>query len=76
MYTGQIDRLTEKGIQMKDGEHIDADFIISATGLTLQHNYPFSTIKVWKALGTIHMLGDKMNCTVQGDSGGLGVRLG
>ena len=50
MYTGQIDRLTEKGIQMKDGEHIDADFIISATGLTLQHNYPFSTIKVGKAL--------------------------
>ena len=30
----------------KSGEHIDADFIISATGLTLQHNYPFSTIKV------------------------------
>ena len=57
MYTGQIDRLTEKGIQMKDGEHIDADFIISATGLTLQHNYPFSTIKVWKALGTTHILG-------------------
>ena len=31
---------------MKGGEHIEADFIISATGFTLQHNYPFSTIKV------------------------------
>ena len=30
----------------KSGEHIDADFIISATGLTMQHNFPFSTIKV------------------------------
>jgi len=31
---------------MKDGVHVDADFIVAATGLTLQHNSPFSTIKV------------------------------
>ena len=31
---------------MKDGKHVEADFIIAATGLTLQHNSPFSTIKV------------------------------
>ena len=31
---------------MKDGTHVDADFIISATGLTLGQNLPFSTIKV------------------------------
>lgn len=43
--TGQIDHITEKGIRMEGGEHVDADFIISATGFTLQQNYPFSTIK-------------------------------
>ena len=30
----------------KSGEHVAADFIISATGLTMQHNFPFSTVKV------------------------------
>ena len=44
--TGHIDTFTEKGIKMKDGSHIDADVIISATGLTMQQNFPFSTIKV------------------------------
>jgi len=44
--TGQIDHLTEHGIQMKNGEHVDADFIISATGMNVQHNFPFSTIQV------------------------------
>ena len=46
MVTGHIDHLTEKGIQMKSGEHVEADLIISATGLTMQPNFPFSTIKV------------------------------
>jgi monooxygenase len=44
--TGHIETFTEKGIKMKSGEHIDADMIISATGLTMQQNFPFSTIKV------------------------------
>ena len=44
--TGNIDHFTDNGIQMKDGKHVEADFIIAATGLTLQHNSPFSTIKV------------------------------
>eukprot|EP00090_Calanus_glacialis_P002362 TRINITY_DN11755_c0_g1_i1.p1 TRINITY_DN11755_c0_g1~~TRINITY_DN11755_c0_g1_i1.p1 ORF type:complete len:497 (-),score=148.91 TRINITY_DN11755_c0_g1_i1:98-1588(-) len=44
--TGHIQTFTEKGIKMKSGEHIDADMIISATGLTMQQNFPFSTIKV------------------------------
>ena len=44
--TDHIDHLTENGIQMKNGKHVDADFIISATGLTLQTNFPFSTMKV------------------------------
>ena len=35
---------------MKDGTEIEADFIIAATGLTLQQNLPFSTIKVQWAL--------------------------
>jgi len=46
MVTGHIDRFTETGILMKDGQHVDADFIIAATGLTMQQNFPFSTIKV------------------------------
>merc|ERR1719228_1242562 len=43
--TGHIDQFTEQGIKMKNGEFVEADFIISATGLTIQHNLPFSTIK-------------------------------
>eukprot|EP00092_Neocalanus_flemingeri_P079833 GFUD01099496.1.p1 GENE.GFUD01099496.1~~GFUD01099496.1.p1 ORF type:complete len:514 (+),score=122.08 GFUD01099496.1:53-1543(+) len=44
--TGHIDHFTENGIQMKKGNHVEADLIISATGLTIQPNFPFSTIKV------------------------------
>jgi len=44
--TGHIDTFTETGIEMKSGEKVEADFIISATGLTMQHNFPFSTMKV------------------------------
>jgi len=44
--TGTIKSLTERGIQMDSGEEVEADLIISATGLTLQHNFPFSTMKV------------------------------
>jgi len=46
MVTGHIEQLTEKGIKMKNGEFVEADFIISATGLTMQNNFPFSTITV------------------------------
>jgi len=46
MVTGHIDKFTTNGILMKDGHHVDADFIIAATGLTLQQNFPFSTIQV------------------------------
>lgn len=34
--TGHIDTFTETGIQLKSGEHLEADVIISATGLDLQ----------------------------------------
>lgn len=43
--TGHIETFTENGIKMKDGTFIEADLIIGATGLTLQQNLPFSTIK-------------------------------
>ena len=43
--TGGIDHFTKSGIQMKDGIHVEADFIIVATGLSLQQNSPFSTIQ-------------------------------
>ena len=45
--TGHIDKLTKTGIEMKSGEKVEADFIISATGLALQENFPFSTIQVF-----------------------------
>merc|ERR1712038_809490 len=44
--TGHIETFTETGIEMKNGEKVEADFIISATGLALQKNFPFSTMKV------------------------------
>ena len=44
--TGHIDHLTKQGIQMKSGEHVEADLIISATGMNMQNNFPFSTINV------------------------------
>ncbi|WP_421789604.1 flavin-containing monooxygenase [Hyphobacterium sp.] len=34
--TAQIDRFTETGIQLKTGEHLEADLVIPATGLNLQ----------------------------------------
>lgn len=33
--TDHIERLTEKGIQLKSGQHLDADIVVSATGLNL-----------------------------------------
>lgn len=33
--TGHIERFTEGGIQLKSGQHLDADIIITATGLNL-----------------------------------------
>ena len=36
LVTGHIDRFTPSGIQMKSGEHVDAEAIIVATGLKLQ----------------------------------------
>jgi monooxygenase len=34
--TGTIERFTETGIQLASGQHLDADIIITATGLNLQ----------------------------------------
>ncbi len=34
--TDQIEKLTETGIQLKSGKHLDADIIVSATGLNIQ----------------------------------------
>lgn len=34
--TDQIEKFTETGIQLKSGKHLDADIIISATGLNIQ----------------------------------------
>ena len=37
MVTGHIDRFTETGILMKDGQHVDADFIIDCSGKPTDH---------------------------------------
>lgn len=34
--TDHIDHFTENGIQLKSGEHLDADIVVTATGLQLQ----------------------------------------
>ena len=34
--TDQIEQFTEKGILLKSGQHLDADIIVSATGLEIQ----------------------------------------
>ncbi|MFW6299973.1 MAG: flavin-containing monooxygenase [Oceanicaulis sp.] len=34
--TGHIERFTRTGVQLKSGEHLDADLIIPATGLSMQ----------------------------------------
>ena len=34
--TDEIERFTETGIKLKSGEHLDADLIVTATGLNLQ----------------------------------------
>ena len=44
--TDHIASFTKKGIQLESGQHIDANFIIKATGLTVQPNFPFSTMEV------------------------------
>lgn len=44
--TGKIERFTNTGVLLDSGEHVVADVIISATGLTLQPNFPFSTMAV------------------------------
>ena len=35
---------------MKNGKHIEADLVILATGMNIQSNFPFSTIKVYQML--------------------------
>ena len=44
--TDHISHFDANGIQLKSGDRVDADVIITATGLTLQHNFPMSTAKV------------------------------
>ncbi|MDR0068539.1 NAD(P)/FAD-dependent oxidoreductase, partial [Acinetobacter sp. 11520] len=34
--TDQIEKFTEKGILLKSGKHLDADIVVSATGLQVQ----------------------------------------
>ena len=44
--TDHIESVTNKGIKMNSGHIIEVDFIVKATGLTFQPNFPFSTIEV------------------------------
>ena len=44
--TDHVDELVEHGIRTREGTVLEADIIVSATGLTLQHNFPMSTVAV------------------------------
>jgi len=44
--TGNIDRLTSTGLRMQDGQEVEADLIVTATGFELQSQFPMSTMKV------------------------------
>jgi monooxygenase len=44
--TGSVKQFTNDGILMEGGNTVDADVIISATGLNMQQNFPFSTMEV------------------------------
>ena len=44
--TDTISKFTSNGILLDSGEELKADVIVTATGLTLQENFPFSTIHV------------------------------
>lgn len=41
--TGEIDQFTESGIQLTDGQHLEADIVVAATGVQLQ---PLGNIKL------------------------------
>merc|ERR1719389_1190520 len=45
--TGNIDRLTSTGLRMQDGQDVEADLIVTATGFELQKNFPMSTMQVF-----------------------------
>lgn len=44
--TDHIKRFDERGIVLESGERVDADLIVTATGLQLHHNPPMATMQV------------------------------
>ena len=44
--TDHVDRFTESGVRTRSGKVLDADIIVTATGLNLQTNFPMSNIRV------------------------------
>lgn len=44
--TGHIKHFDERGVRLESGEHIEADLIVTATGLELHRNFPMATIQV------------------------------
>jgi len=44
--TDEIECFDETGILLKSGEHLEADIIVTATGLLLQENAPMNTMAV------------------------------
>mmetsp|Transcript_49110 Transcript_49110/g.106951 ORF Transcript_49110/g.106951 Transcript_49110/m.106951 type:complete len:486 (-) Transcript_49110:384-1841(-) len=43
--TGEIKEFDEQGIVMEDGERVDADVVVSATGFNLHENFPMNDIQ-------------------------------
>jgi len=44
--TDHIDTFTEKGIMLKSGRELEADLIVTATGLNLLHNFPCNAMEI------------------------------
>jgi monooxygenase len=44
--TDHVDRFTESGVRTRSGEILEADIVVTATGLNLQTNFPMSNIRV------------------------------
>lgn len=44
--TDHIETFTERGIELKSGRELDADIIVTATGLNMKNNFPMGDITV------------------------------
>mmetsp|Transcript_124521 Transcript_124521/g.265472 ORF Transcript_124521/g.265472 Transcript_124521/m.265472 type:complete len:487 (-) Transcript_124521:17-1477(-) len=46
IFTDKVDSFTEHGLLLQSGRTLQADVVVTATGMNLQHNYPMSDMEV------------------------------